>query len=546
MPFNDTGIWKPNLKQEKFIQIPDTVKEGMYLGGAGSGKSELLLMLSIIRGWYKNPRFKQLFLRRTKPELRNEVWPRSHEIYPKFGATPNETHLTWTFPSGALIIFGHCEHEKDVNQYDSMQITLFTPDEITSLTEYIYLYIALQRVRSADPRNLPALIRGSGMPGNIGHTWVKKRFIDPEPGGGKIIIGKGGVKRIFIHATVKDNEKNTDPTYINSLEALPEAERNAKLFGSFDAYLGQVFSEFRDHKIPDEPDNAIHVIEPFEIPAWWPKFIIGDWGYEAMCYVGFYAVSPQRRLYLYRELYWYKTKISAWGPVVKQFADIENPILVKFCQSSGQDRGQEETIQQQISRELGRNVELSYNNHGSRVAGKMLIHEYLRWEPKKRPPQDEFLTYDHEHALWLLRNRGMDTYSEYLDKFKPYEEETNIPRLLIMRCDEQHHDGHQNCCPVMIDSIKSCSYGKPKNGKVAEDVQEFEGDDAYDDLRYACDTAQRYMDLAGEEWKRVQKQQHYIDQVESNQDFTAFYRNMRALESDDDMRPIKMFHRARN
>src|SRR5215469_7280645 len=162
MPFNDTGIWKPNLKQEKFIQIPDTVKEGMYLGGAGSGKSELLLMLSIIRGWYKNPRFKQLFLRRTKPELRNEVWPRSHEIYPKFGATPNETHLTWTFPSGALIIFGHCEHEKDVNQYDSMQITLFTPDEITSLTEYIYLYIALQRVRSADPKNLPALIRGSG------------------------------------------------------------------------------------------------------------------------------------------------------------------------------------------------------------------------------------------------------------------------------------------------------------------------------------------------------------------------------------------------
>ncbi len=548
MPFNESGIWKPNLKQEKFIQIPDTVKEAAYLGGAGSGKTELLLMLPIVRGWYKNARFKHVFLRRTTPELRNEVWPRSKEIYPKFGAVANETHMTWTFPSGAITMMGHCEHEKDVHQYDSMQITLFTPDELTSLSEYIYLYIALQRVRSADPKNLPALVRATGMPGNIGHTWVNKRFVAPYPAGGKIIIGRAGVKRIFIHATVKDNKEHTDPTYMQSLEAIPDvAERNAKLYGSFDAYLGQVFDEFRDRKLPDEPDNAIHVVEPFDIPDWWPKFVIGDWGFKAMTYIGFYAVSPNRRLYLYRELYWYQTKIAEWGQVLKQFAEKEHPVIIKFCKSASQERGQEHTIQQQIEEILGRGIELTTNSNGSRVAGKMLVHEYLRWKQLPKPPIDSLPDYDEERALWLLRNRGMTEYKSYLAQYDlTRSEENNIPKLQIMRCSEESHDGHPNCCPIMIAAIKSCSYGKSKNNKPAEDVEEFDGDDPYDDLRYACDNAENYFELASEEFRKIEKKQKYIEQVEENKDFTAFYRNMRAVEAEDDIKAVTRFHKARN
>jgi hypothetical protein len=137
----------------------------------------------------------------------------------------------------------------------------------------------------------------------------------------------------------------------------------------------------------------------------------------------------------------------------------------------------------------------------------------------------------------------MADYNDYLLKFKPFEEESNIPRLQIFKCTEDHHDGHPNCCPVMVDSIKSCSYGKPKNGKVAEDVAEFEGDDPYDDLRYACDTAERFYSLATDEWNKVEKQQKFIDMFERNKDFTAFYRNMRTLENQDDM-PVRRFHRA--
>lgn len=554
----DKNYWKPNRKQAVFLGIPVTVKEGFYGGGAGSGKSDVLLVYGLIHRWHENPVFKQVFMRRTYPDLKKEIVGRTREIYPKFGATFNKTDMVWTFPrldqfgarnmtnGGAQIFLGHCEEEKDVHNYDSMEISLFTPDELTNSTEYIYLYIAFERNRSPVGSGLPSITRGAGMPGGIGHTFVKKRFVDPCKEGDKIIVGKGGNKRIYIHATLEDNKDNIDPTYAQSLDGRPEAERKAKKFGDWSAYLGQVFDEFRDKKYPDEPDNALHVVEPFEIPSWWPKFIIGDWGFAAMTYVGFYAVSPNKRVYLYREIYWTKTKIEEWAPIVKSFMERENPKSVKFCQSASQARGQEHTIQEQIETALGCPIELSVNSAGSRVAGKMLLHEYLRWKAKPVVPVSEMPSYSEEKAMWILRNKGMIEYKSYLGLFDPPEEETNIPKLQIFQCNEEHHDGHSNCCPIMIDSIKACNYDKKnKDGKPAEDVAEFEGDDPYDDLRYALDTAERYFDEAGEEFKRVQREAVIIEQLNNTQDFTAFYRNMRSIENVDLPKMVRRFHSGR-
>jgi len=357
MAFNQ-GFWKAKKKQEPFLALPWTIKEGFYGGGAGSGKSDVLLVYGIVHKLHENPRFKQVFMRRTFPELRNEIVPRSREIYTKFGATLNRSEMCWTFPrldqyggqglsnAGAMIFLGHCEDENDVHKYDSMEINLFTPDELTSITEYIYLYIGFTRCRTSDP-TLPAIIRAAGMPGGIGHSWVKRRFVDPYKDGGKIIVGKGGNKRIYIFATLADNDA-IDPAYAQSLEALPEAEKRAKKYGDWDAYKGQVFEEFRELQYPDEPENAVHVISPFEIPDWWPKIVIIDWGYAAMNYISYSAVSPTKRIYTYREQGWIKTKIEEWAPLAKEFIDKEQPRVIKICRSAGQDRGQEHTIQQQV------------------------------------------------------------------------------------------------------------------------------------------------------------------------------------------------------
>ncbi|MET0787083.1 MAG: terminase family protein [Paenisporosarcina sp.] len=536
-----SGVWKPTKRQELFLSLPwqqpDGIKEAMYGGGAGSAKTDVLLLYGICHGWHNNPAFKQVFLRRTFPELRNEVIPRSRQIYHKFGATLNKSDMAWTFPredqygsgynnAGSMIFLGQCENEDDVHKYDSMEINLFTPDELTSITEFIYLYIGFTRVRTSDP-TLPAIIRAAGMPGGVGHTWVRKRLPDAAPHG-TVIRGRGSVLRVYIHATLADNP-HIDPGYKQSLEALPEAEKRAKLYGDWNAYAGQVFDEFRDRQYPDEPPNALHVIPEFEIPSWWPRIVVGDWGFAAMTYVAFAAISPQRRVYIYRELFWTKTKIEEWAPFVKEFVENENPRLIKFCKSAGKEDGSEHTIQEQISTALGKQVELTANNSGSRIAGKQLVHEYLRWKPKHAFLKQRTQEYNEETAMWILRNRGMKEYKSYLDSFSEPELENNIPRLQIF-----------DSCRVLPEAIKACSYDKKK----VEDIAEFDGDDPIDTLRYLVDAAENYLDAAEGEFKIIQKREQLAAKLQQTNDWTAFYRNMNTLEHNK-VRPIRLFHRRR-
>src|SRR5215831_5830774 len=93
-----TGEWKPNPKQAQFLSLPLSIFEALYGGGNGSGKSDVLLIYGICHRWHENPQFKQVFQRRTYPELKNEIVPRSKELYPKFGAKFNKTEMLWTFP----------------------------------------------------------------------------------------------------------------------------------------------------------------------------------------------------------------------------------------------------------------------------------------------------------------------------------------------------------------------------------------------------------------------------------------------------------------
>ena len=229
--------WKPTPKQAEFLALPYEILEGFYAGAVNAGKTHVLLAYPLVHKFYERSNFKGLFLRRTFPELKNEVIPRSRQFFEPLGATYNKQDKCWTFPSGALFFFGHCEDEEDVHNYDSMQPNYVAFDELTSFTEWQYLYITLQRVRAAVGSGLPAIVRSASNPGNIGHNWVRARFIDPCPEGFKVVQNKAGVKRIFIPATVKDNPY-VSQQYLNQLESLPEAEKQAKLYGRWDAYEG--------------------------------------------------------------------------------------------------------------------------------------------------------------------------------------------------------------------------------------------------------------------------------------------------------------------
>lgn len=518
--------WEPTKKQAKFLELPHSILEGFYAGAVGAGKSDILLLYPILHRFHENPKFKGLFLRRTFPELKNEIIPRSILFFKKqLGGSYNKNDKIWEFPNkdksrspmgaGGLFFFGHCENEEDVHNYDSMQPNYVAFDELTSFTEWIYLYITLQRVRTTVGSGLPAIVRSASNPGNIGHTWVRKRFIDPYPKGGVIIRSESGIKRFYVPATIDDNP-HIDPNYRKQLEALPEAEKQAKLYGRWDAYDGQVFEEFRDRNFPDEPEHAIHVIEPFAIPDYWPRIVGMDWGYAppAMTWVGFGAISPDKRLYIYRELWWQKKKIEEWGSELRPLLDRDNPKVIRLCKSAGQNRGNDHTVQAQIETAIGRQVVLSDNQSGSRVAGKMLLHEYLRWKPKATPVRNEKI-FDNTYSDWLLRNRSAEEYRSYITSFAPVEQETNLPKLQIFRD-----------CSKLIEALRSCVYDKLN----VQDVAEFDGDDPYDGCRYIVDSADRFFNESANAFAEVQQREALIKNLEETKDWNHFYRNARLME----------------
>lgn len=537
---SEQKVWKPHRRQEDFSTLPDSIFEALYGGAAGGGKSEELLMLPIIRGFYKEPRFKGIIFRRTYPELESEIIVRSRDWYPHTGARFNEEKKRWTFPSGAIMQFGHVEYEEDVRKYDSAEYNYMAFDELTSFTQSQYIYLTRTRCRSSSP-NLPAIARSATNPGNIGHAWVRDHFVSPAAYGTIIVDKKTGLKRIFIQAFAEDNPHimMNDPNYVNRLDSLPEAERAAKRFGHWDTFAGQVFSDYREipNAIAGEPDNAQHICVPFNIPDWWLKFLAIDWGFTAMTVALWGALSPDDRLYIYREYSAKQVKTSTWSTEIGRLSQGEEFKDVVLCRSAWQNRGEEFTQEQQFTKYSGLRARMADND---RIMGKLMLQEYLRWTPRATKKVLNSNEYSHEFAARVLRNQGIEAYKKYLDSFEPDKEEGPIPKLQIFPdCKEL-----RKCLPLCVYDKKSNTTNKP-----AEDVREFDGDDPYDCIRYLVIGVDKYLGSLKDEGVARDKVSKVLDNFNSNRDYTYLHRQMEMIESANsnmnNIVPIRRYHRAR-
>lgn len=304
-------IWKPQPKQEIFMSRPEF--ECLYGGAAGGGKSDALVVEALRQ--VHIPHYKGLILRKTYPQL-SEIIDKSLLIYPRAvpGARYNSTAHTWTFPSGAKIIFGSMQHRQDRLNYQGKAYDFIGFDELTHFEydEYTYLY---SRCRPNGP-GTRCYIRATTNPGGKGHNWVKDRFITAAPPMTPITqeieivdnLGKTHKEtrsRIFIPATVFDNQAllSNDPGYLASLGMMPEAEKQALLYGDWNSFSGQVFNEWRNDPAHYDDRRWTHVVRPFEIPESWPIYRGLDWGFSRPFSVGWHAIAPGGVMYRIRELY---------------------------------------------------------------------------------------------------------------------------------------------------------------------------------------------------------------------------------------------------
>lgn len=528
--------WKPTDKQNEILRLPDTIFEALGGGAAGGGKTDLGMMIPPIRQFTEHPKFKGLTLRRTFADLEKEIVPRQHEWFAPMGAVYNETKKRWIFPRGAIIQNGHAEREQDVRKYDSAEYNYINWDESTHFTGFQYLYLSISRCRSSSP-DLPAIVRSFTNPGNVGHGFFKSRFVDPWRAGGRILKDKvTGQKRIYIPFLGKDNPylELNDPGYLKRLEGLPEVEKKAKLYGDWNSYEGQVFSEFRIMRLADEPENAVHVIQPFPIPDWWPRILWIDWGWDAMTFAIWAAISPKGRLYIYRTYACVKTAIKIWARDVANLTGEEVLEDLGLCHSAGFHRGEEHTIQEQVAEAFDGKYIVRLADK-DRIGGKNLIHEYLRWMQRPKLAIQQEISYDANVAQQILRQQGEQKYNDYIRLFIEEPPEDNLPKLQIF---SHSPEGREN--KELIDVIPSCVPAEHN----PEDVEEFPGDDPYDCLRMVVKSANRYVEQSKSEFERRAKIQEVLDELQRTANQTNFYRQMEKLEAEQN-RPVSVRMRRR-
>lgn len=347
-------------KQKAFIDAKES--EVLFGGAAGGGKSYGQMVDALLFA-LKHPGSKQLVLRRTFAELDKSLIRTALGLFPREIYSFNFSSHTGKFKNGSLIDFGYCAAENDVYQYQSAEYDVIRFDELTHFTESQYVYL-ISRVRGAN--NFPKQIKSSTNPGGIGHSWVKRRFVDDSPPGVSF-VGDDGMNRIFIPALLDDNKflESGDPGYRKRLLALPERERRALLHGDWNIFDGQYFSEF---------SPKLHVISPFEIPRDWRKFRTIDYGLDRLACL-WIAISPDGICYVYREFCESNLQISAAAAGILErspaaediYATLAPPDLWARSQESGKSKAS-------LFSEFGINFTKTANN---REAGWLALKELL-------------------------------------------------------------------------------------------------------------------------------------------------------------------------
>lgn len=281
-------------------------KERLYGGAAGGGKTDWLLaevMRTCLR--YAVP---GLILRRSLQDMEQPegILTRLRARIPRWVARYNGRTHSWKLPNGAEVKLGYLRHDGDVENYMGSEIGVIAWDQLEQFTEWQYLRM-LHPLRAQPPAHLdpegkfvPFQI-GSANPGGRGHMWVKGRFIEPAP---PEVVWQptpsehepNPGSRLFIPATIADNPFLTD-FYIEQLQAMPEDERRALIYGDWDVYAGARFATFR---------RSTHVVEPeaFPVPpTGYPKAVGIDYGgTEPFCAL-WGALFPDGLIVVYRELY---------------------------------------------------------------------------------------------------------------------------------------------------------------------------------------------------------------------------------------------------
>lgn len=320
----------PHPAQQVFLNL--NVREALYGGAAGGGKSDALLMAAL--QYVDVPGYSALILRRTWADLvlPGAIMDRAGAWLSGTPAQKRDGGRYWTFPSGARLQFGYLARDDDKYRYQSAEFQFVGFDELTQWDReetYDYMFsrirrpqlsclncklplsrethhsrtniykhttvegrkkcggarafpdpaVLLQYPDSADGINIfnvPLRMRAATNPGGRGAHWVKARLVDNRT------KRKGSV---FVPARLLDNPSLDQKTYTENLMHLSPIERERLLNGDWDITEGGDMFERVDFTGVDYPpphnDHEVKRVRFWDMAA--SDGDRSDWTVGALC-----------------------------------------------------------------------------------------------------------------------------------------------------------------------------------------------------------------------------------------------------------------------
>ena len=370
------SLINPTPRQEEFLTATDTQKYILYGGAKGGGKSYILrwaLVRKLLWWAQKGHRGVRVGLFcEDYPSLKDRQISKISKEFPRWLGTLGGSQiegmsfkLAPQFGGGVIAL----RNLDDVSKYASSEFAVFAVDELTKNQREVFDQ-ARSIIRWPGIENTG--FWGGTNPGEIGHLWVKKLWIDrlfdeEDPPAEQFR---------FIPSLPTDNPHNAK-SYLEELQKLPERLRKAYWDGNWDVFEGQYFSEW---------DKARHVVEPHTLASSYRRFRAYDHGrLNAACCLWF-ALDYDGRVIVYRELYVTGKNVDEIAAEINRLSGDETYEYSVADPAIFANHGF-------VDRDGGQTIAESFINNGvyfipasnRRMDGWALMHQYLHWDEKKEP-----------------------------------------------------------------------------------------------------------------------------------------------------------------
>lgn len=258
----------------------------LLVGAAGTGKTLAILVL-IDRLMRTYPGARALVVRKVRADLAQSVLVTYEQDvmgvdHPIVTGVKRESRQSYRYPNGSEIVVGGMDRPGRIL---SAQYDLIYPAEAVQFTDEDWETFTM---RNRNYVILFQMVIGDTNPDRPDH-WLKQRC-------------DAGLC-LLLNTFHTDNPKYWDGTdwtpkgrdyVLGKLTRLSGVRKARYLEGKWVVAEGAVYDEFNE---------AVHVIDRFEIPKEWRRFRVVDFGYSNPFVCDWFAVDPDGRLYLYRQIY---------------------------------------------------------------------------------------------------------------------------------------------------------------------------------------------------------------------------------------------------